>query len=339
MLSDMPRRESQSVFLLTAVFLMVTASAGSAIAQSGEYQYLFTIGAEGINPKQKASGRWSRLAFGLPERASLINVPSGVAVDFKDRIFVADRGAATVHVFDLIEQSYKALRGAEKTAFQCPTGIDADVTGRLYVADACSGLVFVFESDLSFSRMLVKKHGHRLLEQPVALVVAPDAKRVYVADSPRHRVVVLNQEGEVEQEISALGPGEALATPVAVAIDRRRKELLVLDSERNRAEVFTLGGEHRRTLRFPPMRAFTALAFDSERRLFFLGDPRYEAVHVFSEDQTFVGSFAQSGSAAGESRAPSSLYVDFRGFVYLVDSLGSKVLVFGKLPTAYPPSR
>ena len=327
----MSRQESQSSFLLTGVMLVATALAGSAIGQSREYQYLFTIGAEGVNPKQKASGRWSKLAFGSPERASLINVPSGVAVDLKDRIFIADRGAATVHVFDLVEQSYKALRGAEKTAFQCPAGIDVDVTGRLYVADACSGLVFVFESDLSFSRMLVKKHKHRLLEQPVALVVAPDAKRVYVADSPRHRVVVLNQEGEVHQELSALGPGEALATPVSVAIDRRSRELLVLDTERDRVEVFALSGEHRRTLRFPPMRGLTALAFDSQRRLFFLGDPRFEAVHIFSEDGTFVGSFGQSGSAAGESRAPSSLYIDFRGFVYLVDSLGSKVLVFGEV--------
>jgi len=332
----MPRQESQPVFLLTVLLLLGHALASAAAGQGREYQYLFTIGsAEGVNPRQKASGRWSKLVFGSPERASLISVPSGVAVDSKDRIFIADRGAAVVHVLDVIEQSYKALRGGDKTAFQCPAGMDVDRAGRLYVTDPCSGLVFVYESDLSFARLLVKK-GERLLERPSSIVVAPDAKRVYVADPPRHRVVVLNQEGEVDQELSALGSGGALGAPVSVAVDRKRKQLLVLDEERNRVEVFTLGGAHLETLRFDPLRQLSAMTFDSERRLFFLGDPRYEAVHVFTEDRSFVGSFGHSGSGVGESRAPSSLYVDLRGFVYLVDSLGSKVLVFGEsshLPT------
>jgi DNA-binding beta-propeller fold protein YncE len=334
----MSRQESQPVHILTAVLLAANALAGSAAGQSREYQYLFTIGSsEGVNPRQKASGRWSKLLFGLPERASLINVPSGVAVDLKDRIFIADRGAATVHVLDLIEQTYKALRVGDKTAFLCPSGVAVDSAGRLYVADACSGLVFVFESDLTFARLLVKKGPERLLERPTSIVVAPDAKRVYVADPPRHRVVVLNQEGEVVQQLSRLGQGQVLATPVAVAVDAKRKELFVLDAERNRVEVFTLGGAHKDTLRFEPLRDLSAMAFDSERRLFFLGDPRYEAVHVFTENRSFVGSFGQSGSAVGESRAPSGLYVDFRGFVYLVDSLGSKVLVFGESPRLPSP--
>jgi DNA-binding beta-propeller fold protein YncE len=317
---------------LIGLALAVTALAGSAHGQSREYQYLFTIGAEGVNPRQKASGRWSKLIFGSPERVSLIGVPSGVAVDSKDRIFIADRAEAAVHVFDLIEQSYRTLRGGDKTPFQCPSGVAVDKPGRLFVADACSGQVFVFESDLSFARLLVKKSAQPLLSQPSAVVVAPDGKRVYVADPPRRRVLVLNQEGEVEQELSALADGQSLATPVALAIDPLRKELFVLDTERKRVEAFALGGGHQGALRFEPLREFSALAFDSERRLFFVGDPRYEAVHVFTEDRTFVGSFGQSGSAAGESRAPYGLYVDFRGFVYLVDSLGCKVLVFGQSP-------
>jgi DNA-binding beta-propeller fold protein YncE len=304
------------------------------------FEYLFTIGANGgVNPKIKASGQWSQLLLGAPERLSPLSVPAAVAVDQEDRIWIADRGAARVFMFDILGGQYKSLAGSPKIPFQCPAAIDVDHMGMVYVADACSGFVFVFDRDGVFERMLVGKKQGPLLKAPSALLVSPDRKRIFIADPQLHKVVVLNQEGESVQEWGQRGKAP-LEFPTALAFDRKEKRVLVLDSQAGSISAFTLGGEFTGSMRFSRVRSPSAIAFDSENRRYFVGDAQYEAVHVFAESGDLLASFGQSGSGLAECRVPQGLTVDFRGRIFVIDALNSKVLVFREaqgLPLPLPP--
>jgi DNA-binding beta-propeller fold protein YncE len=297
-------------------------------AQTLQFQHLFTLGSkDGLNPTQKFAGRYGRLAFGKPERPSPVITPDSVTVDPDERVWITDRGAACVHIFDIIQSLYRSLRGTGDVDFQCPSGIASDIHGRIYVADACLAQVFVFEKDGTFMRSLLGKRADRPLLKPGALAVSHDLKTVYVADPPRHKVVVFNQEGETVRELGGEG---VLSLPQSITLGARK--VFVLDTTQRTIEVFSPDGTHLVTLKMGDIHEPSAFAFDPELKMYFVGEPRYEVIMAFGESGSFAGAFGQSGSGPGELHAPSNLYVDGNHRVYVVDPRNAKVLVFGEAP-------
>lgn len=317
----MPQRQPQSLLLLTAI---LGVACSRVCAQAVEYEYLFAIGGDhGIQPRRPLSGKWGRFIFGKPSTGAGLQIPSTVAVDLQDRIWIGDRGAGGVHILDLRESRYQFVGSAQ--SLRCPGGIDIDSIGQVYVTDACTGRILVFEKDGSFQRLLAPA---ATLQGPLGIAVSPDRRRIYVADRPRGRVVVLNQEGESVQEWFETEPGKPLQWPVAVLYDSRIKRFLVVQGEHRSVPVYRAGGEFDGFRNWEPVKKIRGLAIDPEKGRYFVGDGRYEAVHVFDQRDRLIGSFGQSGSGDGENREPASLYVDFRGRVYLVDALNGRVLVY-----------
>ena len=289
------------------------------------YEHVFTLGsAAGLNPPQRFTGRASKLAFGKPERVSPLVVPDSVTVDSEQRVWITDRGAPGVHVFDLLRSQYKFLSGGdEKLPFRCPSGIDADNQGRVYVGDPCSGSIFVFDRDLSFLRLLVDGRKSRIVTRPGALLVSEDLRSIYVADPPRHRVVVFNQEGETVRQF---GGEKELKSLTALAA--WEDSIYVLDPERHLVQVYSAGGVLLKSLAWDGIRWPSAFAIDPETGLFFLADPKYQLVHVFDELGTSLSALGAGGSGLDQFRSLSSLHVDAGGRVYVVDSQAGKVLLF-----------
>lgn len=319
------------LFRLTALLCCAFSLGANLSAQSLRFQYLFTVGSEGgLNPFQKYSLGLGRIFFGRPERLSALRVPTMVTVDGRGRIWITDRGTPAVHMFGVFQDEYKILRGGGKTDFGCPWGIDIDARGRIYVSDACLGQIFVFDQEGEFLRFLVGRNHQARLDRPKALAVSDDIKTIYVVDEARHRVVALNQEGETVREWGGTEAPDALKEPSDLAVDNER--VLVLDAHRNRVEAFGSQGNTLERWKWNQVRKPSAFAFDAQRRLFFVGDARYSIVHVFSEEGFPVGIFGQYGSGSDEFQAPSSIYADSEGRVYVVDSLYSKVLVFRHHP-------
>ncbi len=294
-----------------------------ALPQAVRYQHLYTFGAEGINPPQIFTGRAGKLLFGKPERTSPLNVPDSVTVDPEERVWITDRAAVCVHIFDLLRNDYRVLRAAGRTAFRCPAGIDSDMHGRVYVADACLGQIFIFEKDGTFLRSLLGRSSGRPVIQPGAVAVSRDLKRIYVADPVQHKVVVLNQEGE------AVGELGGLKEPDAISLDRHKA--FVLDTALSTVEAFASDGSHAHSLTWPEVRKPSAFGFDPEQKLYFVGDPRFAMILAYDEQRKLLGAFGQAGSGAGRIHAPAKIYVDAMHRVYSVDAQSGKVAVFGQV--------
>jgi len=326
MLPELPRQGPRPAGLLvaTALALLLCGAPGAARPAGLSYEYLFTLAGR---PAEERPGRLARVLFGDTQPGAALVAPAGVVVDPAGRVWITDRATASLHRFDLDQHRRKLVRGAGKNALQCPAGVASDSRGNIYVADACAGRLLVFDPEGEFLRSLPPRRSAWILVAPAAVAVSDDLKSIYVTDPPRRKVVVLNQEGETIRQWGSPSGAGALDSPAALALDHDR--IFVLDTVRRRVQIFSPGGAHLGTLVWPQVREPSALAFDRERRLFLVGDPDFEAVHVLREDGSSAGAFGQSGSGPGQLRAPAALAVDALHRIYVVDPANGQVLVFG----------
>jgi len=323
-LASLLGRRSGPLYIL-AVSVLIAAP--SALAAELTYQHLFTIGtASGVNPKVRFAKGLGRLLFGGPARLSPVHVPRSVAVDDSGRIWVADEGARTVHMFHVLGNQYMAIRRAGRVDFRCPVGVDVDLHGRVYVVDACLREIFVFDRTGEYLRRLLGKRNRHVLVAPSDIAVSIDLRRVYVTDPGQHQVLVFNQEGETVDRIESSSQGASLQRPARLAV--RLKDTYVLDTGAREVEVFNSTGKHLRSIRWGPVRKPSAFGIEPETGLMYVGDPDFETVLVFNSDGRRISLIGQSGDAIDEFHKPYDIYVDKHRWVYVVDSLSGKIVVF-----------
>jgi DNA-binding beta-propeller fold protein YncE len=314
--------------LIEAAVLALLA-AWTGVAQPLTFEYVLTLGAqEGVNPHQRFNSRLGKLIFGKPEHVSPVMVPDSLTVDPDQRVWLTDRAAAGVHMFNLIDGKYKFLRGGGGLNFQCPAGIDSDSEGLIYVVDTCLAWVFVFYKDASFNRFL--KTG-TALKKPVGLAVSRNRKTIYISDAGRQKILVLNQEGE---QVSEWGGPNTFSYPATLTLGD--KKLYVYDANRRQVRAFSIRGEDLGPLRWDRVKNSTSFGYDAERGLVFLGESMYGMVLVYDEDGNMVGAFGPNGTGTGEIQGAAGLYVDSWHRVYVIDTQNAKVVLFRQVGEGVP---
>ncbi len=289
-----------------------------------DFRHLYTFGSKlGIHPPKLINSKGARAALGDGEHPFGLAFPVAVTTDLHHRVWIADNGTASVHVFDTGDGSYREIRKVGDVTLRQPSGIASDSQGRIYLTDAAWGCVFVFDEKGEYDHTLGRRE--RVMESPAAIAVAEDRKTVYVADPPRNAIVELNREGEVNSVIHL--PPE-LQEPTALQVIHN--QLYVLGGRQHRVGIFSPGGTARGELRWDGVGLPTAFAWDSAHSHFLVVNPRWMIVQVFEEKGLNLGAFGQQGDAVDQMQRVDALHVDARGQVYVVDSRHGKVLVFGE---------
>lgn len=307
-----------------------------AAAQPLTFEHMLTLGGqEGVNPHQRFTGRLGKLVFGKPEHVSPVMVPDSVTVDRDERVWITDRAAAGVHMFDVLVDKYKFLQGGGGLNFQCPAGIDSDGAGRIYVVDSCLGWVFIFERDGSFDRFL--KTG-TALKKPVGIAVSRDRRRIYISDAGRHQILVLNQEGEL---VSEWGGPEILNYPGTLTLGPNK--VFVQDVNRRQVRAFSSLGDDLGPVSWDRPRAPGAFAYDSVSRRYFTTEALFGLVMALDGDGRILGAFSPQAPGEDKLRGVAGLYVDAWGRIYAIDSQNARVVVFrehgGRAPDLRPDRR
>ena len=88
-------------------------------------------------------------------RVDTMRSPSAVTTDSNHRVFVADPGAQTVHIFDFIRSKYGRLDG-RGDRLHVPVALAVDGQDNLYVVDQTSRTILVYDSAGKFRRYI---HG------------------------------------------------------------------------------------------------------------------------------------------------------------------------------------
>ena len=312
------------VFRWTLCFAL--ALAFGQTPQSVQFRHVRTFGSKyGVHPPRIWNTRGARAALGDGDNPYGIVSPTAVTTDLRHRVWIADSGTGSVHVFDTARGAYREIRRAAEIPLQQPSGLTSDSQGRVYLADAGNGGIFVFDENGEYDHALTR--GARILQSPGAIALSADRRTIYVADPPRNAIVELNREGEIDGAIDL--PPEFCEPSAISVVDN---QIYVLGKRQHRVGIFSPGGRPRGEVRWEGIAIPTAFAFDPVRRRFFAANPRFTIVELRDEAGRALGNFGQLGDGVDQMHRVDALYVDTDGLIYVVDSLHGKVLVFAGFP-------
>jgi len=261
-------------------------------------------------------------------RVDALKAPSAVATDSRHRVFVADPGAKTVHVFDFIHSKYNRL-DAGSDRLNAPIALSVDAHDNLYVIDTSSRTVLVYDSAGRFRRYLGKlRGGESNFENPVSITVDRGTGRIYVCDRAAQMILVMDERGKLIRKLGnrdgGEGPGEfRLPSQIIVA----GRELFVLDSGHLRIQILDTEGHFRRAIRLGYADRHAGLAVGKQGNIY-VSDPGLNQIQVFGPDGQTLHRFDLATVKGANFSSPSAIWMDASGGLSVVDSRNNRVGMF-----------
>jgi sugar lactone lactonase YvrE len=269
-------------------------------------------------------------AWGSPYDPSQQMVrPAALAVDANDNVFVVDRAANRVQIFDalgVLQTSWGAA-GSGPGRFNAPSGIAIDAAGAVYIADRDNDRI----QKLTAGGVPVDAWGSTgsapgEFDGPVGL--ATDAAgRIYVADSRNHRVQRFSSRGAVLDTWGDVGTGlGALSLPLDVAV-ASDGTIYVADSGNSRIAVFAADGGYIAGWPTPEHSTPAALALLPDGHIA-VADAANDRVIIFNQSGVVVDEWAGLASSEAALELPLGIAADTEGRVLVADFGNARVQIY-----------
>ncbi len=261
-------------------------------------------------------------------RMEAMRSPSAVTTDSTHRIFVADPGAQSVHIFDFVRSKYDRLdrRGGH---LHVPVSLAADSQDNLYVVDQTSRTVLVYDSTGKFRHYLGKlRGGESYFGNPTGIAIDKAERRIYVCDRQGHMIYVMDERGKLIRKLGNRGggnrPGEFRFPTKIVVAD---SELFVLDAGNSRIQVFDSGGHFLRAINLGYVDRQTGLAAVNRGKIY-VSDSSLNQIQVLGHDGQRLYTFDLSTVKGVNFSHPTAMWVDANHSLYVVDSQKNSVGLF-----------
>lgn len=255
--------------------------------------------------------------------------PQAGAVDMDGRILVADRGGASVYVFDAKTPSLDVWKQADGArSFVSPVGVAIGHEGVVLVTDSELALVARLNSNGQSIGPIGKGH----LTRPTGIAYEPESKRIFVVDTADHQVKLFDVDGGLLDVWGERGdrPGE-FNYPTYVAVSAGK--LYVADTMNARVQILsTKTGAHLATIGKLGMYVGNmvrpkGVAVDGEGNIYVV-ESYYDHLLVYNKRGEYLMPIGGVGSEAGQFHLPSAVWVDSRNRIFVADTLNSRVSVF-----------
>lgn len=264
----------------------------------------------------------------LVPREDVLRSPIALTTDSNERVFVADPGAKSVHVFDFVHSKYSLLdRGNDR--LRSPVALTVDGRDNLYVIDDTSRTILVYDSAGKFHRSFGRlSGGESYFESPAAIAIDSTTGHIYVCDRHRHMIIIMDDRGRIIGTVGKRGggdrPGEfRLPSQVVVA----GGELFVLDAGNTRIQILDTAGHFRRAINLPYADHRTGLAVDNQGNAY-VSDPVLNQIQVFSREGRPLYRFDPGTAKDANFSHPSVMWVHAGYCLYVVDSQSNRVGLF-----------
>jgi DNA-binding beta-propeller fold protein YncE len=267
------------------------------------------------------------LIFGKRDMGVLVS-PYAVAIDEKDRLFVADPAGPSVHIFDMASRKYAQFSDLrDKQQLKMPVGL-AVGGDNVYVVDSMLGSVCVFDRRGKF----LFSFGSERLKRPTGIAYWPERQLIYVADTAQHNINVFDKAGEFLDQFGSRGPDAgSFNFPTHLWIDSTGR-LYVSDTLNYRVQVLTDQG------RFLTMFGQhgdgpgdfahpCGLGTDGLGHIYVI-DRQFENIQIFDSDGRILLAVGEEGSNLGQFWLPGGICIDKGNRIFVADSFNKRVQVF-----------
>jgi DNA-binding beta-propeller fold protein YncE len=254
--------------------------------------------------------------------------PTGIAVDAKGNILVADTNNGRIEKFSPTG-TFLSFLGTDRIGhgqLEEPNGIAIDHAGNIYVAEVGSNhRVQKLAPDGTF---IAEWKGPDVgFYGPRRIAIGSDDS-IYVVDQGRTRIVKFSPDGQVLTVWGGKGNGDGqFDDHTSVALDPRSNKVYVADPRNKRIQVFDSNGRFLTKWVIPQWgqpAGFEDLAIDSQAGRLYASSVHTEAVLIFDLNGTRIGSLTPK--PPDKLDGPSALTLIDRK-LYVLNKGGNRVSV------------
>jgi hypothetical protein len=250
--------------------------------------------------------------------------PTGIAVDAKGNVLVADTNNGRIEKFSPTGNflSSIGIKGIGYGQLSAPNGIAIDSAGDIYVADAAKHVLEKLTSDGTVTAEW--KGPAPGFYGPRRVAIGPD-QSIYVVDQGHTRIVKFSSDGQVLTSWGMKGKGDRqFDDPTSVAVDSTNK-VYVADPINRRIQVFDSNGKFLSkwpVLEWGRPHGYEDLAVDAQRNRLYASSANMDVVLMFSLNGNRLGSLAPK---SGERLDGPSALAIANGKLYVLNMMGSRV--------------
>jgi DNA-binding beta-propeller fold protein YncE len=260
--------------------------------------------------------------------------PYGLAVDSKNRLYVADHKVGAVFIFNTENKEVELIKHGVSARFQLITGLAIDDADRLYVSDSEARHVLVFNPQHK-----VEASINQGMSRPAGIAVDSENRFLYVCDTDLDQVLVYDADppfkllraiGTSGKKHTLTNPGD-FAYPTNVAVDADGN-VFVSDTFNDRVEIFDADGNFVRTFgKAGDGLGYFArpkgIAVDSDGHVW-VADSVTDRVQVFTQEGQLLLWMGGHGLFPGQFTALNGLAIDKNHRVFTSEQYIGRVQMF-----------
>jgi DNA-binding beta-propeller fold protein YncE len=248
--------------------------------------------------------------------------PYGMAVDSKNRLYVADQKVGAVFVFNTETRDTQLIRNGLEAHFAMINAIAVDDNDRVFVSDGKLGKVLVFDANHKIEAQI-----NEGLVDPLGLAIDTERRLLYVVDTKQDVVFVydadslkpLRKIGTPGKKHTLTGPGE-FSLPSNIALDKEGN-VYVTDSLNFRVEIFDAEGNFISQFgqHCDAIGCFErpkGIAVDSDGHIWVV-DTNLALVEIFNRDGELLAYVGGPGRSLGRFNDPMGIAIDKNNRVFV----------------------
>jgi DNA-binding beta-propeller fold protein YncE len=270
---------------------------------------------------------------------------SGLAIDAQDHIYVFNRGAKPVMIFD--RDGNLLLAGADQEingktinpSWQHSGGVDWD--GNVYVIERDAHRIVKLSPKLDKFLLQLgttneKGNDATHLDLPSGIAILRNGNMVVTDGYGNNRVILFDKNGKFIKQVAkgaggpadkGTGPGE-WNLPHKLAVDAD-ETLYIIDREGHRLQVFDKNLNYIREIKNDWNPWDVNISRKGTDGIGFIADHKDERVQKFQlKDGKIVATWGKQGWGPGEFDWVHGIVVDSKGAVYAADTYGQRIQKF-----------